>query len=130
MTTLTQEPECGSAIEVHGFSCESRTVMLPRLYRVFAANGCWLVGCKRERGSVEYSFEIELAAALDLYCGLVHAGVQMTELTHLTLTGLCMLRTHEKALSSARRVFSVRLVLAFVKLEEEMEIREVTAASA
>jgi hypothetical protein len=130
MTTLSQERDPGGAIEVHGFSCESRTLMLQRLRIALAASGCWLIGTRYSRGSVEYSFEIELGAVLDLYCGLVHAGLQMTELTHHTLTELCVLRTHGQALNAHRRVLRVRLLMSFVQAEEEIYVPEVMAASA
>lgn len=130
MTELSQQRDPGSAIEVHGFSCESRTPMLQKLRIALAASGCWLIGTKYGRGSVEYSFEIELGAALDLYCGLVHAGLQMTELTHRTLTELCVLRTHGQAFNVHRRVLRVRLVTSFLQAEEEIYVPEVMAASA
>jgi hypothetical protein len=130
MTTLSQERERGAAVEIHGFSCESRTVMLPRLHRVLAASGCWLVRSKRGGRSMEYSVEIELAASMDLYCGLIQAGLEMTELTHRTLTELCVLRRHAQALSGPRHVVRVRLVMSFVEFEDEMEVSEVMAASA
>jgi hypothetical protein len=130
MTTPRQEHDHGSAIEVHGFSCESRTLVLHKLHIALAASGCWLIGTKRGRASVEYRFEIELAAALDLYCGLVHAGLQMTELTHRTLTGLCVLRTHGEALSNPQRVLRVRLVVRFVEMQDHFQLPEVTSASA
>jgi hypothetical protein len=130
MITPGEQREHGSAIEVHGFSCESRTVMLQRLHRVLAATGCWLVRFKRSQGAVEYSFQIELATALDLYCGLVQAGLEMTELSHRMLTELCVLRTHNRMLNGPPRVVNVRLVLSFVVAEDNFEMREVTAASA
>lgn len=140
MTTPRQECDRGSAIEVHGFSCESRTLVLHKLHIALTSSGCWLIGMKRGRRSVEYSsvdyssieyiFEIDLAAALDLYCGLVHAGLQMTELTHRTLTGLCVLRTHENALSNLQRVLRVRLVVRFVEMPDHFELLEMTSASA
>jgi hypothetical protein len=130
MITPSQERDHGSAIEVHGFSCESRTLILHRVHIALAAIGCWLIGTKRGRASVEYRFEIELAAAVDLYCGLVQAGLQMTELTHRTLTGLCVLRTHGEALSNPQRVLRVRLVVSFVEMRDYFELLEVTSASA
>lgn len=135
MTTSSQERDCSGAIEVHGFSCESRMQMLQKLRIALDASGCWLIGAKRRRtsveyGSVEYSFEIELTAVLDLYCGLVCAGLQMTELTHRTLTELCVLRTHGQALSNGHRVLRVRLVVGFVEMLDPFELLEMTSASA
>jgi hypothetical protein len=125
------ERERGNVMEVHGLSREGRDVMLPRLYRVLAASGCWLVGFRRgtPRG-LEYSFEIELNRSLELYCGLVQAGLEMTELSHRMLTELCVLRTHNRALSGPPRAVSVRLVISFVVAEDSFMVREMTSASA
>jgi hypothetical protein len=114
---------CGCVIEVHSVSLEERGVMLPRLYKALAGCGCWTVSYKRCRGwAVEYSFEVELAATVELYCGLVQTGLEMTELSHRALTELCVLRTHEGALRGSRcltpRVVSVRLRVSFIDLEE------------
>jgi hypothetical protein len=130
MATLNQERERSGAIEVHGFSSEGRAVVLPRLQEVLAASGCWLTASKRGGCSAEYCVEVELAAALELYCGLVQAGVQMTELTHRTLTELCMLRAHRCALDGPPRVVSVRLLMSFVESEDNFDLPEVMAASA
>jgi hypothetical protein len=125
---------CGCVIEVHSISLEERGAMLPRLYKALAACGCWTLSYRR-RGAraVEYSFEVELGAMVELYCGLVQAGLEMTELSHRALTELCVLRSHEGALRSSRcltpRMVSVRLAMSFVDLEE-MAVAGVIAASA
>jgi len=109
--------------------------MLPRLYKALAASGCWMVNCRRSgRRVLEYSFDIELHAAIQLYCGLAQAGVEMTELSHRALTGLCVLQRHEQMQRGCRgltpRVVSVRLRMSFVDAEEEMGVAAVIAASA
>jgi hypothetical protein len=114
---------CGCVVEVHSVSFEERGVTLPRLYKALAACGCWTVSYKRcGARAVEYSFEVELAATVELYCGLVQTGLEMTELSHRALTELCVLRTHEGALRGSRcltpRVVTVRLMMSFVDLEE------------
>ena len=133
---LAQSAEsCGCVIEVHGVSLEERGVILPRLYKVLAACGCWTVGYRR-RGArvVEYSCAVELAAMVELYCGLVQAGLEMTEVSHRALTELCVLRTHERVLSASRcltpRMVNVRLVMNFIDPEEEVAVPGVVAASA
>ncbi len=90
---------CGCVIEVHSVSLEERGVILPRLYQVLAACGCWTLSYRRFGArALEYSFEVELAAMVELYCGLAQAGLEMTEISHRALTELCVLRTHERAL--------------------------------
>ncbi|HEV2575890.1 MAG TPA: hypothetical protein VGU25_01655 [Acidobacteriaceae bacterium] len=73
---------------------------------------------------------MNLSAALELYCGLAQAGLEMTELSHRALTELCMLRTHERALRAGVRVVSVRLRVSFLGMSESSEIVMVQAASA
>jgi hypothetical protein len=131
MTRTALDSEFESALEVHSFSAEERTVLLPRVYKALTASGCSVFG-RRRRGQrmVEYSFEIELRAALDLYCGLAQAGLEMTEVSHRALTELCMVRTHERALRAGVRVVSVRLRISFLERPESTEIVLVQAASA
>src|SRR5215469_16234358 len=122
---------CGCVIEVYSFALEEREVMLPRLYRVLRASGCWTVACRRcGRDSVEYIFEVELGAVMELYCGLVQAGMELTEVSHRALTELCVLRTHERALHGTARVVSVLLRMSFFDLQEEAAVPGVVAASA
>jgi hypothetical protein len=123
--------DCGCVIEVHSLSCEKRTLLLPRLYKVFIASGCCVVGYKRRgRRIVEYSFEVNLRAVLDLYCGLAQAGLDLTEMSHRTLTELCMLRTHERALRGGVRLVSVRLRVSFLEMPPKSRTVVVQAASA
>lgn len=128
------ENSCGCVIEVHGCSLEDRSALQQRLYKVLAACGCWTVGYRRFGArALAYSFEIELAAMLELYCGLVQAGLEMTELSHRALTELCVLRSHERVLREGRcltpRVVSVRLMMSFVD-PAEIAVPGVVAASA
>lgn len=111
---------CGCVVEVHSFSREERGLTLPRLHRALATSGCWTFRCKRCGRQVVYSFEVELGAVLDLYCGLVQSGLELTDLSHHALTELCVLRTHERVLRGGVRLVSVQLNMSFVDLEEEM----------
>lgn len=125
---------CGCVIEVHSFALEERNVMLPRLYKVLAGCGCWTLSYRRSgRRALECSFDVELAAVVELYCGLVQVGLEMTEVSHRALTDLCVLRANERALrdrSLNPRVVSVRLTMNFVSAEEEVAVPGVIAASA
>ena len=126
---------CGCVIEVQGVPLEERGELLQRLHRVLAGCGCWMVRYRRSgaRG-VEYSFEVELATMVEFYCGLAQAGLEMTEVSHRTLTEICVLRSHARLLHGARcltpRVVSVRLRMSFVDPEEEIAVPGVIAASA
>ena len=106
-------------------------MLLSRLYRMFAANGCGVVDCKRRgRRAVEYSFGVELGGMLDLYCGLAQVGLDMTEVSHRALTEMCMLRTHERVLRAGFRTVSVRLRISFLQKDRSPEVVLVQAASA
>ena len=125
------DSDFGSAIEVHSFSGEGRTLVLPRLWKMFTATGCSAAVCKRcGRRTVEYRFDVELGGVLELYCGLAQVGLEMTEVSHRALTELCMLRTHERALRAGVRVVSVRLRISFLEMRESTEIMVGQAASA
>ena len=125
------DSDFGSAIEVHSFSVEDRKLLLPRLWKVFTAAGCSAAVCKRcGRRTVEYRFDVELGAVLDLYCGLAQAGLEMTEVSHRALTELCMLRTHERALRAGVRVVGVKLRISFLEMRQSAEVVLVQAASA
>ena len=126
---------CGCVIEVHSVSLEERSALLQRLYRVLAGCGCWTVGYQRSGArAVEYSFEVELATMVELYCGLAQTGLEMTEGSHRALTELCVLQSHERMLHRMKgltpRVVSVRLRMSFVDPEEEIAVPGVIAASA
>jgi len=79
---------------------------------------------------MEYSFDVELRAVLDLYCGLAQSGLEMTELSHRTLTELCMLRTHERALRAGVRQVSLRLSIRFLGIRANPEMVLLRAGSA
>lgn len=129
------EDSCRCVIEVHGVSLEKRGVILPRLYKVLTACGCWTVGYRRcGPRVVEYSFEVALAAMVELYCGLAQAGLELTDVSHRALTELCVLRSHERALQGSRcptpRMVSVQLTMNFVDPDEEEPVPGGIAASA
>jgi hypothetical protein len=128
MTRCDGEPGC--AIEVHGFSLEERSVVLARLQRALVASGCCVINHRRRgRRRIEHSFEIELDAALELYCGLVQAGLEMSERSHRVLTQLCVLRVHGCMLDGPAGRVSVRVVTSFLRVDEELELLQVMAAS-
>jgi hypothetical protein len=132
MTRCEDEPGC--AIEVHGFSFEEQGVVLRRLRRGFVASGCWTVGYRRRARGVEFSLNVGLDAAMEMYCGLVAAGLELTGVSHRVLTELCVLGVNERMSGGrsrrcSRRV-NVRIVTSFIRVEKEMELWQVIAASA
>jgi hypothetical protein len=73
---------------------------------------------------------VELRSALDLYCGLAQAGLEMTDVSHRALTELCMLRTHERALRAGVRKVRVRLRVSLLAVAQSSEVVLLQAASA
>lgn len=131
MMWRAEQDDCRCVVEIHGFSWEERGVVLRRLHVVFAASGCWVVEYRRRgRRVVEYGFEVALGSVVEMYCGLLHAGVEMTELSHRAMTQLCVLRGHEHALRGRPGVVKLRLVMSFFDAMEEMEVRPLVTASA
>jgi hypothetical protein len=137
MMRCRAEDECDCLIEVHGFSWEEeRSMVLARLHHAFAASGCWTIRySRRSRRALEYSFEVELDAAMELYCGLVGAGLELTDVSHRALTELCLLRSHERVLRSherpgTERTVNLRLIVGFVASDDEVELGDVIAALA
>jgi len=133
MHRAIQEDSCGCVIEVHGCSLEERTSLQQRLFKVLMACGCCAVRYKRFGArALEYSFEVELAAMLEFYCGLVQAGLEMTDVSHRALTEVCVLRSHEQVLCGKRclaaRAVCVRLMMSFP--DPEIGVPGVIAASA
>lgn len=129
MTHCEADPGC--AIEVHGFSCEDWSVLITRLRRTLAASGCCAVECRRRgRQRMECRFEVELDAAIELYCGLVTAGLELTELSHRVLTQMCVVRAHCGEFEQRARWISVRVVMSFIGMEDETELLQVMHASA
>lgn len=129
------ENSCGCVIEVHCVSLEERGALLQRLYKALVACGCCAVSYKRFGArALQYTFEVELAAMLELYCGLVQAGLEMSEVSHRALTELCVLRSHEQVLHGMRcltpRMVGVRLRMNFIDPEKEAAAGGVIAASA
>lgn len=118
-------------MEVHGFSFEQRGPMLAQVQRALMASGCWAVGYRRRPRAVEYSAEIGLDAAMVLYCGLVEAGLELTEMSHRVLTELCVLRSHEQAREFSRggRAVKIRLVVSFVPFADDVEVVDALVAA-
>lgn len=129
MPGTTHNPQRGEAIEVHAFSFEGRSAVLPRLYAALAAAGCGLAGTARTlRHGVEYSFEVERTSAIDLYCSLMQAGLELTEAAHRSLTTLCTLRMFEDSDARPVPLVDVCLQVSFLETADENAGRQAMAS--
>ncbi len=120
MATLPPEPVPPVDVpdlELHGFSYDERRDILAAVSEAVSSVGCWL---KERRvvsfSQVEFVFEMQMRAALELYSALIGAGLELTPETHAELTGLCTVRRHNHRLRNRPgRVLSVRLEISFIE---------------
>jgi len=113
---------------LESFSYEGRRVILPALADAMTCSGCWLL--ERRAVSVtqlEYIFEIQQRAVLDLYSALIGTGLELTRSSHLELTSLCALLTHSPTSIDRRRVVRVTLEVSFL---EELDLKSILTPGA
>jgi hypothetical protein len=110
-------PAEAASLDLRGFSYDERRAILPAVTAAVSSGGCWL---KERRAvsfsQVEFRFEMQVRAAIDLYSALIAAGLELTQDTHAELTGLCTLRRHNHRLHDpTSRLLSVRLEVSFLE---------------
>jgi hypothetical protein len=113
---------------VQSFSYEGRRVILPALADAMTHCGCWLL--ERKAVSVtqlDFIFEVQQRAVLDLYSALIGAGLELTRGSHLELTGLCGLLAHSSTTASRRQVVHVTLEVSFL---EELDLKSILTPGA
>jgi len=64
---------------------------------------------------------------LDLYSGLIGAGLELTRGSHLELTGLCGLLKHDLTAAARRRIVHVQLEISFL---EELDLKSILTPGA
>ncbi len=101
-------------LEIQGYSYESRQDVLPVLTSAVARCGGWVLDRKRlSETTMELRVEVELRAALDLYAGMIGAGLELTRCGHLSLTELCLCRKHVRVIDPAQLV-TIRVEICFL----------------
>ena len=101
--------------QIQGYSYQDRQGLLPVLATTLAHCG----GCVRGRKmlsptTLAIEVKIELIAVLDLYAGIISAGLELTRAAHLTLTELCLRRQHIH-LVDAGQVVTIQLEISFLQ---------------
>jgi hypothetical protein len=123
------EPTAGARnLLVQSFSYESRRVILPALAEAMTECGCWLL--ERKVVSVtqlDYVFELQHRAVLELYTGLIGAGLELTRASHLELTSLCSVLKHDPTAEARRRIVHVKLEVSFL---EELDLKSILVPGA
>ncbi len=113
---------------LQSFSYEGRRVILPALADAMTHCGCWLLERKVvSLSQLEYIFEVQQRAVLDLYSGLIGAGLELTRGSHLELTGLCGLLKHDLTAAARRRIVHVQLEISFL---EELDLKSILTPGA
>ncbi|HWB32765.1 MAG TPA: hypothetical protein VG714_06305 [Acidobacteriaceae bacterium] len=116
------------ALDIQTFTYEDRHDLLPRLTAALGKCGGWVL----ERRNVsptqlEFSVEIPLRAAVDLYGSLLGEGVELTRGAHEGLTDLCTRRKHVRHLAELGQVVALHLELTFL---DDMTLHDVLLTGA
>lgn len=103
-------------LDIQGYSYEPSEELLRNLNRILVNSGGWVLD-RRALSSTNYEFtlEVELRSILDLYAGIIAAGIELTRSNHLALTDLCTCRLHLTGTDDLRQVIGLRLEVAFLK---------------
>jgi len=113
------EPKPGPgtlSLEIETFSYEDRRVIYPAITEALEMCGCWLLDRRSTSlTQVEFSFELQLRAVVDLYAALIAAGLELTRSSHNALTVFCTLRKHQDYPSSLAGVVTVQLGVSFLE---------------
>jgi hypothetical protein len=103
-------------LDIQGYSYEPSEELLRNLNRILANSGGWILD-RRVLSATNYEFtiEVELRSILDVYAGIISAGIELTRANHLALTDLCTCRLHLLGSSELRQIVGLRLEVAFLK---------------
>ena len=100
--------------ELHAYCYADRIEILPEITSVFVACGGWVLERRTVSStSMDYRFEIQLDAVIDLYGALVGLGLELTRSTHATLTDLCTCSTYPSCSAGVQTV-TMRLAVSFL----------------
>jgi hypothetical protein len=110
-----EAPTLMQLLDIQGYSYEPSEELLRNLNRILVTSGGWILD-RRALSATNYEFtiEVELRSILDLYAGIIAAGIELTRANHLALTDLCTCRLHLLGNSELRQVIGLRLEVAFL----------------
>lgn len=118
---VSPTPGAVPPLRLQTFTYDDRRETLAAVGRALDRCGAWVLD--RQAISVELTrlrLEMELRSALELYSGLIAAGLELTRGSHLALTELCTLARHRRRGREPFRVVELVLELSFL---DEMEHR-------
>ena len=92
-----------------------RVALLPQLTKAFTQTGGWVLERRTVSATaMDFRFEIQLGAVLELYSALAGMGLELTRAAHTTLTELCICRQHRGFSTESRQVLTFRLEISFL----------------
>lgn len=111
------------SLHLQTFSYESRKIILPALSGAMSRCGCWLLERKVvSLTQTNFIFEVQQRSILDLYTGLIGAGLELTRASHLALTSLCALTRHTSRVAGRPWIIHVQLEVSFL---EEIDLQSI-----
>ncbi len=103
------------SLDIQSFSYEERASVLTQLTTAFADCGGWVLDRKTLSPTLsEFRIEIQLRSVLDLYAGILAAGIELTRSAHLALTDLCTCRKHLRSID-LMQIISLRIEISFLE---------------
>ncbi len=103
-------------LAINTFSYEERRVIFPAVAAALEICGCWLLDRRPlSFTQVEFCFDLPVCGIVDLYAGLIAAGLELTRESHKDLAVLCTLQKHGPNPSALPAVVTVTLRVRFLE---------------
>ena len=103
-------------LDIQGYSYEPSEELLRNVNRILVNSGGWILDRRALSQTIyEFTLEVELRSILDVYAGIIAAGIELTRSNHLALTDLCTCRLHLMGSDDLHQVIGLRLEIAFLK---------------
>jgi hypothetical protein len=103
-------------LDIETICFEERRVIFPAIHEALDLSGCWLLERRPTSFThVEFKFEVQPRFIVELYAGLIAAGLELTRASHDELSMLCTLRKHEDVPGSLPGVITAGLRVCFLE---------------
>ena len=115
-------------VQIQSYSYQERQSLVPVLMNAITRSGGWV--CERRSLSpvtVEFGVEIELTGMLDLYSGIIGAGLEVTRSGHKALTEMCLYCRHPRLMDTTLTI-RVQMEVSFLE-EASLDSLLMTGAS-
>jgi len=103
-------------LEIQSFSYEDRAGILPSLLSALADGGGWVLERRSlSPNTVEVKIEAQLRSIVELYGGMIAAGLELTRSSHLLLTDLCNCRRHAGRAVDLSQIVTLLIEISFLE---------------